>query len=316
MFRNVKYVLAVYEKGSFSEAAKSLYVSQPCLSAMIKKTEDQIGVKIFDRTSKPLKLTEHGKRFLLAYERIRGIEEEFENYLSDIRDLQSGTLSIGTNHVFASYILPPLITKFNARYPNIQVKMYEGNIFYLSDSLENSKIDLMIDNCHLESPNLTQEKLADEHLLLAVHKAIDPNPSFKESCLYHDQILEGTPLSNAKKAVSIAPFSEIPFIALRRGNDTRSRMDEIFSKEKINMKIRLEVDQLATAYNIASHQLGATLVSDTLLKNTPPLSDMHYYKLDSKKAVREIFLYRKKKQYQSGAMTVFTKMIQDFYSEQ
>ena len=64
MFRNMEYIYAVYRAGSFSAAAKELYITQPCLSAMVKKTEMQLGVPIFDRNTKPLRLTEYGVQYI------------------------------------------------------------------------------------------------------------------------------------------------------------------------------------------------------------------------------------------------------------
>ena len=58
MLRNMEYVYEVYKQGSFTKAAKSLYVSQPCLSALVKKTEEKLGFPIFNRNSNPLQLTE------------------------------------------------------------------------------------------------------------------------------------------------------------------------------------------------------------------------------------------------------------------
>ena len=112
MFRNMEYIYAVYKAGSFSAAAKELYITQPCLSAMIKKTEMQLGVPIFDRNTTPLRLTEYGLEYIAYLEKIQGLEGEFEQYLSDVRGLRTGHLSIGANTVLASFVLPVLIQRF------------------------------------------------------------------------------------------------------------------------------------------------------------------------------------------------------------
>ena len=313
MFRNIKYITAVYETGSFSAAAKKLYITQPCLSAMVKKTEDKLGVKIFDRNSKPLQLTEHGKQYFHYYEKINNLEQEFENYLNDVRGLHTGTLSIGTNNVFASYVLPTLIVQFNSLYPDIQVKMFEGNIFYLSEALENGNLDLVIDNCHLDSKIFTQRRIGNEHLLLAAHRSTCCHSSVMNYGLTHTDIIDRKHLTAKKQTVSIKPFTDIPFIALRPGNDTRKRMDRICEQENVNVNVNLEVDQLATAFNIACNQLGATLVSDTLLYNTTPNNDMLYYKLSNDASSRDIYLYNKRRKYLSAAAKTFINMAKDFY---
>lgn len=128
-----------YKAGSFSAAAKELYITQPCLSAMIKKTEMQLGVPIFNRNVKPLRLTEYGSQYIAYLEIIQGLEGEFEQYLCDVRGLRTGTLSIGANAVFASFVLPALIQWLKTQYPGVQVQMVEGSMAYLEDALMHGK---------------------------------------------------------------------------------------------------------------------------------------------------------------------------------
>lgn len=74
------YVYAVYREGSFSKAAKSLYVSQPWLSTTIKKAEQEFGISIFNRSTTPISLTESGKYYIAQIEKILQIEHEMQEY--------------------------------------------------------------------------------------------------------------------------------------------------------------------------------------------------------------------------------------------
>ena len=305
MFSYIKYVRAISDAGSFSEAAKSLYITQPCLSAMIKKAETQLGIKLFDRTSKPLQLTDLGRQYLEYYDKVQSIEREFENYLSDVRGLQTGSLYIGTNNVFASYVLPPLIRHFNNLYPGVRVHMIEGNVRYLSEALAQGRLDFVIDNCPMDTEEFFQEKIGDEQLLLAAHRSVVEAESIPDTFLTYHQIICGTHLNENTPSVPIISFAHLPFILLRAGNDTRIRVDSIFAEARKTAVPQLEVDQLATAYNIACNQLGITLVSDTLIYNATPNDDMKYYKLDSSHTKRAIYIYSKLRKYQTSAMQAF-----------
>ena len=305
MFRNMEYIYAVYKTGSFSAAAKDLFVTQPCLSAMIKKTETQLGVPIFDRNAKPLRLTEYGVRYMDYLEKVRALEGELEQYLSDVRGLRTGQLSIGANNVFASFVLPALMRKFKAQYPGVQVQMVEGNISYLEDALMRGKLDLILDNCPLNTDAYLQHTLGTEQLLLAAHTGIHDADQLAPYCLSHSDILNGRHLQADTPALPPNLFANAPFIVLRTGNDTRFRMDAIFQQYGIRPDIQLEVDQLATAYNIACTGLGLTLVSDTLLYQMPPHLDMRYYKLSSGGTTRSIYMYYKKSRYIPLAMQKF-----------
>ncbi len=315
MFRNMEYIYAVYKLGSFSAAAESLFVTQPCLSAMVKKTEEQLGVPIFDRKAKPICLTEYGVRYISYLEKLQALESELEQYLNDVRGLRTGHLFVGANNLLASYILPGLIHKFKGHYPGVQVQMTEGNISYLEDALMRGTIDLVLDNCPMNPDLFEQHTLGREHLLLAVHRSFRRDERFAASRFTYKDILANRHRDPKIPAVSIQTFADIPFIALRTGNDTRYRMDKLFYNAESPPNIHLEVDQLATAYNIACSKLGATLVSDTLIYKAPPNPEMDFYKLDDITATRPIYLCYKRSRYVSLAMQKFLDVADLFFAE-
>lgn len=305
MFRNREYIYAVYKTGSFSAAAKELYVTQPCLSAMVKKTETLLGVPIFDRNVKPLRLTEYGVQYIAYLEKIRGLEGEFEQYLSDVRGLRTGSLSIGANTVLASFVLPALIQRFKAKYPGVQVQMVEGSRAYLEDALIHGNLDLILDNCDLDNSIYSQYCLGPEHIFIAAHKGIHDADAYQAFCLTHEDILTGRHIKADTPTISIDVFAHTPVIALRTGTDTRCRMDTILQQAGVHPDIQLEVYQLTTAYNIACTGLGWTLVSDTLLYQMMPSPDMCFYKLNSDMTTRTIYMSHKRLRYISLAMQKF-----------
>ena len=121
MFSGINYVYEVYRTQSFSKAAKNLYISQPSLSAMIKKIEAKVGAPLFDRSTNPIQLTEYGEQYIRIAEKIMDLEDEFAYYTDNLNELKTGHLSIGTTSFFASYILPKYISQFSAAYPHVKV---------------------------------------------------------------------------------------------------------------------------------------------------------------------------------------------------
>ena len=109
MFEGKEYVYEVYKTGSFSKAAEKLYITQPSLSAMVKKVEKKLGAPIFDRSTSPPGLTQCGERYIRCVERLMDMENEFGNYLNDLEGLRAGHLAIGGSNLFTSYILPPIL---------------------------------------------------------------------------------------------------------------------------------------------------------------------------------------------------------------
>ena len=91
MFQGMEYVYQVYLEKSFSKAAEKLFISQPSLSANVKRVEQHIGYPIFDRSTKPLSLTECGAQYIKAIEKIKSIQNEFDGFVNDWGDLKKVT---------------------------------------------------------------------------------------------------------------------------------------------------------------------------------------------------------------------------------
>lgn len=306
MQQAMKYIYEVYRERSFSRAAQNLYVSQPCLSAMVKKTEEELGAPIFDRSTSPIRLTEFGEQYIAYLEQLQELDEDLLRRLADLNGLKKGSLALGANNVYSSFVVPQAISRFHRRYPGVQVQLFEGNIAHLEEGLAKGTLDLVIDNCPMEKSSYQKRIIGSEQLLLAVclrssaqRRALPPGR------LQHQDILAGRHLSAQTPALDLSAFSEADFIALRQGNDTRIRMDALCREAGFSPRIRLEVDQLATAYNIVCSDIGSTLVSDTLVAKTPSFANVFYYKLASPQATRFSYFYRKRTKYVTHAMRRF-----------
>ncbi len=105
MFTWKKYVYEVYKEKKLLKAAQNLYISQPSLSARIKKIEQRLGSPLFDRSTMPIRLTEVGEAYIKAAEEISQIEQQMENYINNLNTLRSGHLSMGGSNLFAAYVL-------------------------------------------------------------------------------------------------------------------------------------------------------------------------------------------------------------------
>lgn len=305
MFTNKKYVYEVYKAKSFSKAAEKLYISQPSLSLTIKKIEDRIGSQLFDRSTTPIQLTECGEEYIKCAEKIMDIENSFEMYLSDLNDLRTGSLAIGASNFFTSYILPPMIARFKSQYPLVAINLIEADTARLEKQLYSGALDLIIDNYPFNETLYKKQLFHREQMILAVPENLDLNKHVRKYRLTAEDIMHGKHLVPAMGAIPLEQAESTPFILLRYGNDTRDRADKIFSEHNIKPNIVLELDQLATAYHVACHGIGATLVSDTLVRNIPPDHRMVYYKLDSKFAIRENYFYFKMNKYLTRAMEEF-----------
>ena len=310
MFRGKEYVYEVFKEKSFSKAAQNLYISQPALSAAIKRIENLIGCPIFDRSTRAVSLTDGGVEYIRAIETIMDVEAQFENHLSNLNSLKAGRLAIGASHVFASFILPVIMTQFTREYPAIRIDLFEAPSIRLEDLLFSGTIDFVVDNYPLDETVFQKHAFFNEHLILAVPEKFAADQFFWEYRLSIDDICKNKHQSQEVRPVPLCGLAQIPFILLRSGNDTRIRADRIFQAVGFTPKIVLELDQLATAYNVACYGMGAAIISDTLARKANRQSNMHYFKIDSPHAVRDVFFYNKKNKYITRAMDKFINIAQ------
>lgn len=309
MFTGKKYIYEVYREKSFSKAAQNLYISQPSLSAHVKKVENLVGSPIFDRSTSPLQLTEVGKVYIEAAEKIFQIEQNVENYINNLSTLKTGHLSIGASTLFAAYVLPPLITEFKQKFPDVHIQVTEGNTAQLESLLSNNSLDFVVDNYHYDSILYNKDLCCKENILLAVPKHFSVHKSLEHYQLSYESIKNKSYLSDTYPAVPLSSFSDLPFIMLTPGNDTRIRGDRLCRDAGFHPNIVLELNQQSTAYMAASTQLGATFISDILVSQLPSFENLVYYKLDGESSYRKVFFYYKNHKYKTRAMEEFLAMV-------
>lgn len=311
MFVWKKYVYEVYKERSFTKAAQNLYISQPSLSARIKKIEEIIGEPLFDRSTTPLQLTEVGKVYIEAAEEITQIEQRVENYINDLAGLKTGNLAVGASTLFAAYVVPSLITQFNQKFSDVHIQLIEGNTAELEEMLGSNALDFVIDNYHYDSILYNKELYCEENILLAVPKHFAVNEELGMYQLSYKNIKNKNYLSRKYPAVPLGRFADLPFIMLTQGNDTRTRGDRLCRNVGFKPNIVLEFNQQSTAYMASSTQLGATFISDILVSQLPAFENLVYYKLDGEEAKRKVFFYYKTHKYKTRVMEEFIRMMHE-----
>ena len=311
MFVWKKYVYEVYKERSFTKAAQNLYISQPSLSARIKKIEEIIGEPLFDRSTTPLQLTEVGKVYIEAAEEITQIEQRVENYINDLAGLKTGNLAVGASTLFAAYMVPSLITQFNQKFPDVHIQLIEGNTAELEEMLGSNALDFVIDNYHYDSILYNKELYCEENILLAVPKHFAVNEELGMYQLSYKNIKNKNYLNQKYPAVPLGRFADLPFIMLTQGNDTRTRGDRLCRNVGFKPNIVLEFNQQSTAYMASSTQLGATFISDILVSQLPTFENLVYYKLDGEEAKRKVFFYYKTHKYKTRVMEEFIRMMHE-----
>ena len=223
MFRYREYLECVLREGSFSRAAAKLHISQPALSAAIKKAELQYGYLIFDRSSQPVSLTEFGQLYFDSMHQVCSMEEELRDRASNMAALSVGEITIGTNHVYASLLFPELLGQFHNKYPNIHLRLLEGAASANKTQLLSAETDLILDCGKLDADAsaITCVPIDSELLLLAAPRTLLAGFVPPEQILTAEDICAGKCRDAQCPAISVGQVAAGDFIFLTPGNDTR-----------------------------------------------------------------------------------------------
>lgn len=134
-FQSMEYFVALAEEQSFTRAAKRLHVTQQTLSAHIASLEKELRVKLVNRRI-PLTLTASGNEFLNFARRFRNEQRDLRHIFDDIAGDKRGLLAVGIASTRGHLIMPKTIASYRKRYPDIRVKIYEGENTELLDLLK------------------------------------------------------------------------------------------------------------------------------------------------------------------------------------
>ena len=255
MLQGMEYVYEVYKAGSFSKAARNLFISQPALSTAIQKAEKNLGVKIFNRTTNPVTLTEVGMEYIDSIEKIMGIEQSLHDRINEINNLKYGHLNVGGANFFSSCMLPPIINIFTQTYPGITLEITEADSISLYKKAQQNHIDLIID-----SGTYDEEHFIAHHLLK------------EQECL------------------DLSELADQRFILLNKGHDLHNRSLQICSGHGFMPENVLYLNQLMTAYNLDIHGIGIVFVTDNLIRLATHQNELIYYKINNPAACRDCFL--------------------------
>jgi DNA-binding transcriptional LysR family regulator len=312
LFSGMEYVYAVYQEKSFSAAAKKLFISQPSLSASVRRVEERVGYPIFDRSTKPLSLTDCGRRYIRSAEQIMAIQSDFFNYLNDWGELKTGTLMLGGSSLYSSQVLPAIIRRFSEKYPGVQVGLIEGNSEKLHAMLQEGTLDVIMDNFTLDPHIYDRLIYKSERLFLAVPKQFEINRRMGHYSIPAEDIAQGPDAWKNYCAVPLTAFSGEPFIFLKPENDTGKRARMFCSNAGFVPKVLFEMDQQMTSYQISRSGLGICFLSDTLISCVMDEDRLLYYPLDAVSSQRNLCLYRKHGHYAGRAIEEFFRIAKTF----
>ncbi len=280
--RQLQYAILLAEARNFSQVAESLDISQPALSKQIISLENELGVKLFDRTTTPLSLTAAGEFFVKKAEELLFEEDVLLKTMSRYKTGEQGKLTIGISPFRSLYLMPEVITKFKQKYPNIQIVLSEHGRSQLHKGISEGLYDFAITNLPVDESKLDIIPLEPDTLVLAV-----------PSALTH-KINE---LGENSTKINLSQCSELPFVVLSQGQEMRQLFDKLCKLSRVTPPISLEVIGITTAWAMVQAGIAATILPKQFAQSDYSGKNIALFEIDQDTYVRQPVIVTRRGQF-------------------
>lgn len=224
---------------SFTRAAEELYITQPTVSSQIKQISKAVGLPLFEQIGKQLYLTEAGKELLATCRDIFERLENLEMKVADLKGAKQGKLRLSVITT-AKYFIPRLLGSFCQQYPEIDVALEVTNHEQITQRMKQNEDDLYILSQPSEEIDLHTEAFLDNPLVVVAPK--------------------NHPLAGQSN-IPIKKLDGEPFIMREKGSGTRTAVQQLFTKHKIFVPVKLELGSNEAIKQAIAGELGISVLS-------------------------------------------------------
>ncbi|TVY02020.1 LysR family transcriptional regulator [Cohnella terricola] len=226
--------------GSLTQAAKTLFLTQPSVSHAIKQLEDSIGLTLFYRNSKGVALTQEGAILYSYIEQSHILITLAEEKMAALKTLESGDLRIGGSDSLFKHYLLPYLEDFHLKYPGVKLHLNHGTTPEVISFLKEGRIDLGVVRMPI----------------------VDPQLQVRESFLLQDCFVAGAAYAELKdKVLSLDTLLQYPVILFSRNSRARMTITEIFQSYGYTIKPEIEVGSVDLLIEFARRGLGISYVT-------------------------------------------------------
>ena len=295
--KQLEAFVQVAEGGSFSKAAKQLYLTQPTISAHISSLEKELNARLFVRNTKEVRLSDDGKE-LYRYARQmidlqKKIEERFETGKGESKHL----ITIAASTIPAQYLLPKILMKFNERYPKEQVKLIETDSSQVITQIIDHMVDVGFTGTVLEKKHCKYIPFYKDELVV-----ITPNTE-KYQVLYQNQ-------------EDISWVIEERLIMREEGSGTRKEAGKQLRAAGINLdklKIIASIENQETIKKSVKQGMGISVISKLAAADEVRYGDILAFPIQKADQGRDINLVYNKNYQMSKSAERFVKVVKEVY---
>jgi len=237
--KDLRYLVALADTRHFGQAAARCYVSQPTLSAQLKKLEDYLGVQLVERHPRRIAITEAGQQVVARARRIIEASDEIVSLAETRRDPLAGRLRVALLPTIGPYLLPIVAPRLRRKLPRLELLLYEYQTGPMLQHLQAGDIDLGILALPVPSEGLAERKLFDEPFVVAVP--------------------EKNPLA-ARRSLKAADLNGETLLLLEDGHCLRDQALDVCSRTQVHEKQDFRATSLETLRQMVASGSGITLL--------------------------------------------------------
>lgn len=284
----LKYTLAVAEHGNFTTASDKCFVTQPTLSMQVQKLEEELGVIIFNRSTKPLQVTDIGKKVLFQAKKIVEESSRMNDVVSEEKGIIGGTLKVGIIPTVSSTLLPLFLNIFLKKHKNVELKIEEFNTETINQKLEDNTID-----CAIAATPLNNNRIIERPLYYEPFVAYVPEHHF----------LAGN------KTLGVDDLSNGDILILKDGHCFRNQVLNLCSFEDLNKQYELKSGSFETLINLSNNGPWMTIIPYLHSNNLSPKNLENIIPFEEPSPAREISMIYSKSQLKLPVINALTTTI-------
>ena len=261
-FDDLKIFHTLAKKKNFSETAKLLHMTQPNVSLHIRRLEEYLGVKLFERTTKKVYLTPLGEVLFRSSELILRQVHSTKKEMDKLSNTTHGTLVIGASLTIGEYILPYLFGEFVKAYPNINLKLKLNNSSQIITKLKDSEIHLGFIESMIKYPTFKQEDFLEDELIIIMSPT---NSLIETDTITTDQLLH------------------LPFIIREEGSGTRQVIEEKLKENNLDpskLNVVLELESTESIKAAVESNTGISILSRSAVRKELALNTLRQLNIE------------------------------------
>ncbi len=306
-FKDLTYIIAVADNQSVTEAANKLYISQPSLSYIISKVEDELGVKLFYRKTNPITLTYAGQLYVQTAREILQKMDNLKRQLTEVGLGEKGQINIGIPTERAGYMIPRFIGLFREKFPQMEIRLLETRSREIIGDIDKGKILIGILPGRDEDypANMTRELIYREDFILVAPEGV-----------ITDSMIVGVNDDGIPR-VDLRKMKHIPYLIMQKGHYTRKKTDRIFKNAGFVPKNVTEVSSNMTALSLSVNaRMGVTIVPERAIETFADKDKIRRYHYSKEQDTWDVNAVYKKDTYLGKAETCLIELMKEVFSNE